>query len=157
MLKRKSFAIFIIIVALVGVGLYMYGQNKSNRSETKTTDKTVLSATDVLENADFNEKDSSVNIESVTLKPNKFTPIEIPEETQQKLIRAFKKAKFKKVDDLSEINYRYNYHIKIVLNGGYDMIADSTKKFIQMDDTGESYVMENDNGFFDILENAINK
>ncbi len=59
-----------------------------------TKDKNV-SATDVLENVDFNAENPTITIYSIDMdKKEIITEIEIPEKTQQELIKAFQKAKF---------------------------------------------------------------
>ena len=83
-----------------------------------------------------------------------FTSIDIPEETQQKLINAFKNAKFERVTDISS---DYDYRIKITFNTGYAMYVDSDKKLLVIVDTNESYTIENSNDFFKILKNFTQK
>lgn len=149
MCKRQVFfTISIMIIIIAGISLWI--------NERRTADPAVYYATDVLENANFNAKNQFVNIESIILRPEiKFTSLKIPEETQQELIQAFKNAKFKKVEHLSSIRYRYNYRVNITLNTGYVMFMDSNTKFLQLDDTGVAYIIEDDdNRFFDILEKA---
>ncbi len=149
MCKRQVFfTISIMIIIIAGISLWI--------NERRTAVPAVYYATDVLENANFNAKNQFVNIESIILRPEiKFTSLKIPEETQQELIQAFKNAKFKKVEHLSSIRYRYNYRVNITLNTGYVMFMDSNTKFLQLDDTGVVYIIEDDdNRFFDILEKA---
>ncbi|AVK97881.1 hypothetical protein FCT18_19550 [Lysinibacillus sphaericus] len=149
MCKRQVFfTISIMIIIIAGISLWI--------NERRTAVPSVYYATDVLENANFNAKNQFVNIESIILRPEiKFTSLKIPEETQQELIQAFKNAKFKKVEHLSSIRYRYNYRVNITLNTGYVMFMDSNTKFLQLDDTGVAYIIEDDdNRFFDILEKA---
>lgn len=149
MYKRQVFfTISIMIIIIAGISLWI--------NERRTAVPAVYYATDVLENANFNAKNQFVNIESIILRPEiKFTSLKIPEETQQELIQAFKNAKFKKVEHLSSIRYRYNYRVNITLNTGYVMFMDSNTKFVQLDDTGVAYIIEDDdNRFFDILEKA---
>ncbi|MFJ7838026.1 hypothetical protein ACIQXG_01035 [Lysinibacillus sphaericus] len=149
MCKRQVFfTISIMIIIIAGISLWI--------NERRTAVPAVYYATDVLENANFNAKNQFVNIESIILRPEiKFTSLKIPEETQQELIQAFKNAKFKKVEHLSSIRYRYNYRVNITLNTGYVMFMDSNTKFLQLDDTGVAYIIEDDdNRFFDILEKA---
>lgn len=146
--RQVFFTISIMIIIIAGISLWI--------NERRTAVPAVYYATDVLENANFNAKNQFVNIESIILRPEiKFTSLKIPEETQQELIQAFKNAKFKKVEHLSSIRYRYNYRVNITLNTGYVMFMDSNTKFVQLDDTGVAYIIEDDdNRFFDILEKA---
>ncbi|WP_374966199.1 hypothetical protein [Lysinibacillus sp. RS5] len=114
------------------------------------------SATDVLENADFNAENPTVTIFSVnTEKKDIFTEIEIPEKTQQELIKAFQNAKFKKTT-INTTNY--DYRITITLNAGYSMYLDSDKKILSIISTDGSadkkYAIVNDSDFFSILEKA---
>ncbi|WP_339261798.1 hypothetical protein [Lysinibacillus sp. FSL K6-3209] len=146
--RQVFFTISIMIIIIAGISLWI--------NERRTAVPAVYYATDVLENANFNAKNQFVSIESIILRPEiKFTSLKIPEETQQELIQAFKNAKFKKVEHLSSIRYRYNYRVNITLNTGYVMFMDSNTKFVQLDDTGVAYIIEDDdNRFFDILEKA---
>ena len=89
-------------------------------------DQTTYSATDVLENANFNAANPSVSIHSIDYdKEGLFTEIKIPEVTQQELIKAFKNAKFKKITDSTSLDF--DYRITIILNTGYAMFLDSNK------------------------------
>ncbi|MGA3600846.1 hypothetical protein [Lysinibacillus agricola] len=114
------------------------------------------SATDVLENVDFNAENPTVTIFSIDMdKKEIFTEIEIPEKTQQELIKAFQKAKFKKTTINSS---NYDYRITITLNAGYSMYLDSDKKILSIISTDGSadkkYTIVNDSDFFSILEKA---
>ena len=109
------------------------------------------SASDVLENANFNAENPSVSIQSIDYEKEGFyTEIKIPEETQRELIKAFKDAKFKEVTDLPSLDY--DYHMKITLNTGYAMFLDSSKKSLYIQDTKKAYEIENDSDFFSILK-----
>ena len=115
------------------------------------------SATDILENADFNAENPTVTIFSIDMdKKEIFTEIEIPEKTQQELTKAFQKAKFKKTTINSS---NYDYRITITLNAGYSMYLDSDKKSLTIirtnqDSTNKNYAIVNDSDFFSILEKA---
>ncbi|MGE7988911.1 hypothetical protein [Lysinibacillus fusiformis] len=108
------------------------------------------SATDVLENADFNVENPSITIHTVdTDKEEIYTQIEIPEETQKRLLQAFENAKF----DKATINpVDYNYRITISLNTGYTMYLVSDKRSLTVNSTEENYTIVNDNDFFSMLE-----
>ncbi|WP_418302628.1 hypothetical protein [Lysinibacillus fusiformis] len=108
------------------------------------------SATDVLENADFNVENPSITIHTVdTDKEEIYTQIEIPEETQKRLLQAFENAKF----DKATINpVDYNYRITISLNTGYTMYLVSDKRSLTANSTEENYTIVNDNDFFSMLE-----
>ncbi len=110
------------------------------------------SATDVLENADFNVENPSITIHTVdTDKEEIYTQIEIPEETQKRLLQAFENAKF----DKATINpVDYNYRITISLNTGYTMYLVSDKRSLTVNSTEENYTIVNDNDFFSMLEKA---
>lgn len=110
------------------------------------------SATDVLENADFNVENPTITIHTVdTDKKDIYTQIEIPEETQKGLIQAFQKAKFDKTT-LNPVDY--DYRITISLNTGYTMYLVSDKKSLTVTSTDENYAIVNDSDFFSILEKA---
>jgi len=110
------------------------------------------SATDILENADFNAENPTVTIFSIDMdKKEIFTEIEIPEKTQQELTKAFQKAKFKKTTINSS---NYDYRITITLNAGYSMYLDSDKKSLTIINTNQNYAIVNDSDFFSILEKA---
>jgi len=110
------------------------------------------SATDILENADFNAENPTVTIFSIDMdKKEIFTEIEIPEKTQQELTKAFQKAKFKKTTINSS---NYDYRITITLNAGYSMYLDSDKKSLTIISTNQNYAIVNDSDFFSILEKA---
>lgn len=120
----------------------------------KANDKKVLiakkdqsySATDVLENADFNVENPTITIHTVdTDKEDLYTQIEIPEETQKRLIQAFQKAKFDKTT-LNPVDY--DYRITISLNTGYTMYLVSDKKSLTVTSTDENYAIVNDSDFF---------
>jgi hypothetical protein len=137
----KNRGIIIVVLLLIMVGIIIF----TNRT---------YSATDVLgDYADFSVKNPSISIESINLETEDiFTSIEIPEETQQELIKAFKNAKFKKISDLGSLDD--DYRINITLNTGYVMYLDSDKKLLYINDTEEAYEIENDSDFFKILKNA---
>ncbi|KQL33679.1 hypothetical protein AN959_16265 [Psychrobacillus sp. FJAT-21963] len=138
----KKIGIVIIVLLLIMVGFFIFAN--ANRT---------YSASDILgDYADLNSENPFVDIESIDHETeNIFTSIEIPEETQQELIEAFKNAKFKKASDVSS---DYDYRINITLNTGYAMFVDSDKKSLIILDTYENYTMENDSDFFQILKNA---
>ncbi|MER2172066.1 hypothetical protein SAMN04487786_0647 [Paenisporosarcina quisquiliarum] len=134
----------IVIVALLLVMVWVIVFAIVNRT---------YSASDVLgDHADLNTENPLVDIESINRGTEDiFTSIEIPKETQQEFIEAFKNAKFKRVTDGSmDTDYRVN----ITLNTGYAMWVDSDKKLLKLIDTYEYYTIENDSDFFEILENA---
>lgn len=136
----KNRGIIIVALLLIMVGIIIF----ANRT---------YSATDVLgDYADFSVKNPSISIESINLeREDIFTSIDLPEETQQELLKAFKNAKYKKVTDGSS---DYDYRINITLNTGYAMYVDLDKKSLNIIDTQEYYTIENDSDFFKILKNA---
>jgi len=138
----KKIGIVIVALFLIMVGVIIF--NNDNRT---------YSASDVLgDYADLNAENPFVDIESIDVeKDEKFTSVEISEDTQQELIEAFKNAKFIRVTDGS---IDYDYRVNITLNTGYAMWIDSNKKLLKLIDTQESYSTDNDSNFFEILENA---
>lgn len=139
----KKIRIVIVAILLIMLGFIIY----------ENTYRT-YSASDVLgDHAKLNAENPFVDIESIDHETeNIFTSIEIPEETQQELIEAFKNAKFKKATDVS---IDYNYRINITLNTGYAMFVDSDKKSLIILDTDEKYTMESDSDFFHILKTTV--
>lgn len=133
--KGRVILIICLLVVVLIAGILVFNNTKT--------------ATDVLENANFNAENPSVGIESIDVETEDiFTSIKIPKETQQELIKAFKNAKFKEVKDGSS---DYDYRIQITLNTGYGIYVVSDKKLLKIIDTGEYYTIENDNNFFSIL------
>ncbi|ETT86569.1 hypothetical protein MKZ08_10575 [Viridibacillus sp. FSL R5-0477] len=103
---------------------------------------------------DFNEKDSYITVKKIP----PLATVEISEETQKELLKAFENAKFKemKMED-SNIDLHYNYLINISVSGYFALFVDSSNKIIYVDETQKKYIMVDDNDFFDILENAVKK
>ncbi|WP_196426683.1 hypothetical protein [Lysinibacillus cavernae] len=110
------------------------------------------SVEDILESVHFNVENPSITIHSINPdKKDIFTEIDISNEIQQKLIKAFQNAKFEKTT-VNPIDY--DYRINITLNTGYAMWLDSAKKTLTIISKNEHYVIVNDNDFFSILEKA---
>ncbi|WDV08800.1 MULTISPECIES: hypothetical protein [Lysinibacillus] len=125
---------------------------KNNNSTTDVLENTEYSAKDILANADFNVEKQTITVHTIdTDKKDIFTRIEIPEETQKKLIQAFQNAKFAKttIDPIE-----YDYRITISLNTGYTMYLISDKKSLHIVNNRENYAIVNDSDFFSILVNA---
>lgn len=135
---KKIIIILSLLIIVVAIGFLIVKKDQS------------YSATDVLENADFNVENPTITIHTVdTDKEDIYTQIEIPEETQKKLIQAFQNAKF----DKTTINpVDYDYRITISLNTGYTMYLVSDKKSLNLISNHENYAIVNDNDFFSILE-----
>ncbi|WP_431810998.1 hypothetical protein [Lysinibacillus sp. FW12] len=125
---------------------------KNNNSTTDVLENTEYSAKDILANADFNVEKQTITVHTIdTDKKDIFTRIEIPEETQKKLIQAFQNAKFaKSTIDPTE----YDYRITISLNTGYTMYLISDKKSLHIVNNRENYAIVNDSDFFSILVNT---
>ncbi|WP_053415663.1 hypothetical protein [Viridibacillus arvi] len=159
MRKRKAYVITIVLVFIVGMALYIYGQEKSFDSVkpdkttlTEKVKKTSLSVKDLFWRIDFSDKDSYITVEKVP----SLAKVKILEETQKELLKAFENAKFKELKMVdSNINPDYNYIIKIFVSGYYGMFVDTSNKIIYVDDNEQNYLVVDDNGFFDILENAV--
>jgi len=135
MKKGRIILIICLLLVVLTFGILVFNNKKT--------------ATDVLENANFNEENPSVSIESIDADTKDiFTLLEIPEEKQKELIEAFKNAKFKEVKVGSS---DYDYRIQITLNTGYGLYVISDKKLLKIIDTNEYYTIENDNNFFSIL------
>ncbi|MEK4427175.1 hypothetical protein [Solibacillus sp. FSL K6-1523] len=112
-----------------------------------------LSATDVLENANFDAENRTVTIHTInTDKEDIFTEFKISEEAQREVLKAFENAKFEKITSLNPVDY--DYRITISLNRGYPMYLDSTKKSLTLIDTKENYTIINETDLFDILKKA---
>lgn len=141
-LKSRLIKIAFLVIVLFVIGFTVYNDN------------TKLSATDLLENANFDAESQTVNVHKINVdnSPDIFEEIMIPEETQQELIRTFENAQFESVGDRGRMDF--NYRINMVLNTGYVMFLDSTTKSIRVVDNNQTYVTVIDNDFFDILENA---
>jgi len=139
---KKIIIILSLLIIVVAIGFLIAKKDQS------------YSATDVLENADFNVENPTITIHTVdTDKEDIYTQIEIPEETQKQLIQAFQNAKF----DKTTINpIDYDYRITISLKTGYTMYLVSDKKSLNLISNHENYAIVNDNDFFSILEKATN-
>lgn len=137
---KKIIIILPLLIIVIAIGFLIAKKDQS------------YSATDVLENADFNVENPTITIHTVdTEKEDIYTQIEIPEETQKRLIQAFQKAKFDKTT-LNPVDY--DYRITISLNTGYTMYLVSDKKSLTVTITDENYAIFNDSDFFSILEKA---
>lgn len=133
----------IIVFIILGIGFYFNSEK-------------FYTAADVLEDVDFSVKESSVEFKKIDAELN-FVPIKLTDKTQQELIKAFEKSKFKK-DDNSRGIASNNYWLRITLNRGYVMYLDLNKKQIAVADnvgSHEGYLFEDDKGFFSILEKAV--
>jgi hypothetical protein len=125
-----------IIVVILGIGLYFFNS------------ETIYSVEDVLEGVDFSAAGPSVELKKIDEEAN-IIPIELTEKTQQELIKAFEKLKFKKADSQ---RISKDYLMNITWNRGYFMFLD--EKGIIVDD-GQSYtkyIVEGDRKFFSIME-----
>jgi len=135
----------VVIVIILGIGLYIYN-SEPTYSATDILDAAVLGA-------DFSAEGQSVELKKIDTKAEEmFIPIKLTDETQQELIKAFEKSKFKKVDS----GITKDYLMKITLNRGYVMYLDINKKGITVDDGYSSnYLFKDDKGFFSILEKVV--
>ena len=141
----KKIRIVIVVILLIVFGFLFY----ANMNRT-------YSASDVLgDYADLNTRNPYVDIQSIDYETEEiFTRIKIPDETQQKLIEAFKNTRFTKVEDFL---MDYDYRINITLNTGYAMFVDSNKNSLVILDTHEIYTLDSASDFFLILKNATKK
>jgi len=137
---RKNIIILPLLIIMIAVSFSIAKKDQS------------YTATDILENADFNVENPTITIHSVdTDKNDIYTQIEIPEETQKKLIQAFQNAKF----DKTTINpIDYDYRITISLNTDYTMYLVLDKKSLTVTSTHVNYAIVNNSDFFSILEKA---
>lgn len=118
-INTKSLKSRLIIIAFLVIVLFVIGFTVYN-------DNTKLSATDLLENANFDAESQTVNVHKINVdnSPDIFEEIMIPEETQQELIRTFENVQFESVGDRGRLDF--NYRINMTLNTGYVMFLDST-------------------------------
>ena len=166
MKNKKSILIIIFSLIILGVGLYFLNSEKndtkseisdSNTAVNNSKIQTSHSAEDVLRDVDFNTEEPSVELKKIDFEgEDMFVPIELTDETQQVLIKAFEKSKFKKDSDY--IGISHDYRMTMTLNRGYVMFLDIIKKGIivrDVDGSSEEYVIEDDEGFFSILEKTV--
>ena len=137
---RKNIIILPLLIIMIAVSFSIAKKDQS------------YTATDILENADFNVENPTITIHSVdTDKNDIYTQIEIPEETQKKLIQAFQNAKF----DKTTINpIDYDYRITISLNTDYTMYLVLDKKSLTVTSTHVNYAIVNNSDFFSIFKKA---
>ena len=142
-MKKSSILIIsfsFVIVLILGIGLYFFNS------------ETIYSAEDVLEDVDFSTEGPFIELKKIDEEEN-IIPIELTEKTQQELIKAFEKTKFKKDDSQIVPN---DYLMTITLNRYYFMFLG--EKGIAVDDgDGHSYteyIVEGDKEFLSIIEKA---
>lgn len=158
---KKIIIILSLLVIVIAVGFLITKKDQSDSTtdilkhvDHSTTDikNAEYSATEIFENADFNVEKQTITVHTIdTNKKDIYTQIEIPEETQKKLIQAFQNAKFAKTTIKPS---EYDYRITISLNTGYTMYLISDKKSLHIVNNRDNYVIVNDNDFFSILVNA---
>ena len=144
-MKNKKTIFSIITVIILGIGLYFF------KSET------LYSAADVLRDVDFNAEAPSLELKKIDVEAEEmFVPIELTDKTQQELIKAFEKSKFKKDNSVLISN---DYRMKITLNRGYVMYLDMNKKGISVENTSDTsykkYLFKDGKEFFSILKKAV--
>ncbi|WP_445480592.1 hypothetical protein ACULLL_10770 [Lysinibacillus irui] len=158
----KKIIIILSFLIIIAVGFFIANKDQSDSttdvmknvdySTTDVLENTEYSAKDILANADFNVEKQTITVHTIdTDKEDIYTRIEIPEETQKKLIQAFQNAKFAETT-IEPIEY--DYRITISLNTGYTMYLISDKKSLLIVNNRENYVIVNDKDFFSILVNA---
>ena len=142
-MKKSSILIIsfsFVIVLILGIGLYFFNS------------ETIYSAEDVLEDVDFSTEGPFIELKKIDEEAN-IIPIELTEKTQQELIKAFEKTKFKKDDSQIVPN---DYLMTITLNRYYFMFLG--EKGIAVDDgdghSYKEYVVEGDKELFSIIEKA---
>lgn len=152
----KKIIIILSFLIIIAVGFLIANKDQSDSttdvmknvdySITDVLENTEYSAKDILANADFNVEEQTITVHTIdTDKEDIYTRIEIPEETQQKLIQAFQNAKFA---ETTIEPVEYDYRITISLNTGYTMYLISDKKSLHIVNNRENYAIVNDNGFF---------
>lgn len=152
MKKNKTILITIFSVIIVGIGVYFFN------SQATSSDSDTLSSEDILEGVDFSAEGTTVELHKVdTNVDGSLAPIELTEKTQQELIKAFEKSKFKNVDSNSTA-VANDYRMKMTLNRGYVMYLDIDKKGISVENTSDTsskkYLFKDGKEFFSILEKA---
>ncbi|KGR76179.1 hypothetical protein [Ureibacillus sinduriensis] len=155
MKNKKTILITIFSVIIVGIGVYFLS------SQTTYSDSDTLSSEDILVDVDFSAEGTTVELHKVD--PNvdgSLAPIELTEKTQQELIKAFEKSKFKNVDSNST-GVANDYHMKMTLNRGYVIYLDIDKKGISVENTSDTsskkYLFKDGKEFFSILEKAVSE
>ena len=140
---------FSLIVLILGIGVYLYYSEPT------------YSATDVLKGADFNVEEQSVELKKINSDldakgEEQLISFELTDATQQELIKAFEKSKFKKGKTTKTSD---EYWMIITLNTGYVTQIDMNNNEISIRDNRgsyESYLFEDDK-FISILEKVITK
>lgn len=154
-MKKPILIISIVIVVILGITLYFFNF-KTKSFDGDTEKQEFISAEDILENANFSADNSSVELKKIDVDAEEiFVPIKLTDKTQQELIKAFEKSRFKKDDSVIISN---DYRMKITLNRGYVMYLDMNKKGISVEDvdgSSEEYVIEDGQVFFSVLEKAV--
>lgn len=148
-MKNKRFISVIsngFVVLILGIGLYLYYSEPT------------YSAEDVLKGVDFSVEESSVELTKIQYGvevEKALITFELTDATQQELIKAFEKSKFKKGTSTTILSD--DYWMRITLNTGYLMIIDMANNEISVSDNRGSYerYFFEDNKFISILEKAI--
>lgn len=127
-------------------------------SETMYSNSDTLFSEDILEGVDFSAEGATVELKKVdTNVDGSLASIKLTDKTQQELIKALEKSKFKNLDSDST-GVANDYFMKMTLNKGYVMFLDTDKKGIAVDDgdtSSEQYLFKDDKEFFSILEKAV--
>ena len=149
-MKNKRFISvisFSFVVLILGIGIYLYYSEPT------------YSATDVLKGVDFSVEESSVELTKIEYGvevEKALITFELTDATQQELIKAFEKSKFKKGKTTKTSD---EYWMIITLNTGYVTQIDMNNNEISIRDNRgsyESYLFEDDK-FISILEKVITK
>ncbi|MEK4521361.1 hypothetical protein NSQ95_12720 [Psychrobacillus sp. FSL W7-1457] len=136
----KKIAWIAVIVVTIGIIFMRFGMGNQE-----------YSATDILENANFNLDNQFLNVHSIDVeRENIFEEVEIPLERQHDLIKIFKNAKFIPAESTADHDYRIN----ITLNTGYAMFLDSKRSSLYVISSEKNYEMKGGEEFFAILNNA---
>ncbi|QSB09769.1 hypothetical protein JTI58_22795 [Lysinibacillus fusiformis] len=137
---KKFKVILPLLLAIILGGMFVTWKNQS------------YSATDILENANFDVENPTVTLHRIdTDTEDIFSEMKISKETQRELIQSFQQATFKKTA-IKTIDY--DYRMTISLNTSYPMFIDSKNKILVLLNTNESFELIKDHAFFSLLEKA---
>ncbi|KOP78131.1 hypothetical protein AMS59_13590 [Lysinibacillus sp. FJAT-14745] len=162
MRKRNIFITVVLITSIALMGLDVY-ENKKQEAIAKTESERIYTVSDILKDADFNEK-PTLNIRAVVstlLEPHPIINVE-NEEQQKRIMDAINNLQLKKTNDATPLK-DVDYLINIKLNKEYALHVFEKKKQIQLLDLNNDsteiddeylyyYTILNGDEFFDALK-----